>query len=255
LLYFVSEQKKKETSTIFWKKYIHTFEIFDTFHLLFVIQMSVCKNQERESKRNPTTNTMYDNPEYQTNFHLNALNRLENELRNCVRSIPRQNFSDYKSASPPPPPPRSLFAGSDADIYSRSAVQRYVVQRLAAELHSPNESSRKFVPFSTFQEVLRVENPSDLYKLDPEVQERHKTPAKQQSSMSAPQTDRAILAPLGLPPSIAATKPSPGPVLQEADALLQNPSSTSVASTTRVLLDAPRYPQLRSEPRIVAYSR
>ena len=202
---------------------------------------------------------MYNNPEYQTNFHLNALNRLENELRNCVRSLPRQNFSDYKSAPggvPPPAPPLSPFSATDTDIYSRSAVQRYVVQRLAAELHATKESSRKFVPFSTFQEVLLVENPSDLCKLDPEVQERFDGPTKQQSSVSLPQSDRAVLAPLGLPPSVVAASRSAqnAPTASRNEGEV-NPSSSATLHGPSVLLDLPRYPQLRNEPRIVAYSR
>lgn len=116
---------------------------------------------------------------YQRVLHKHALSRLETELRGFVQTMPRRELPKYDpvtGASPValiPPHQRVPKDAEMADrVYSRSAVQRYVLQLLAAELHAPLEDTRQFVPFETFRDVLQAPNAVDLSKLNPQVNDR-----------------------------------------------------------------------------------
>jgi hypothetical protein len=78
-------------------------------------------------------------------------------------------------------------------VYSRSAVQRYVLQKLAMELHGPLEQHREEVPFEVFRDVLQAPNSVDFSKLNPNVETRPYHHPSGDRSGSAQQ-----LTPLGL---------------------------------------------------------
>ncbi|CUG92616.1 Hypothetical protein, putative [Bodo saltans] len=149
---------------------------------------------------------------YQRVLHKHALSRLETELKSFVQSMPRRELPTYRnsdgsiniaaatsaanalganSSFSSPPPPSSIRIDKDsamADrVYSRSAVQRYVLQKLAMELHGPLEASREEVPFEVFRDVLQAPNSVDFSKLNPNVEERtYYHPTTQQPQLTPP---------------------------------------------------------------------
>lgn len=128
--------------------------------------------------------------EFQATLHRNALGRLERELRQFIRTMPRQELPTYHGAAPPPPPPPLPSDPDMADrVYSRSVAQRYVLQRLAQELHGPLEEKRYDVPLSVFQEVLQVPNSLDLPRLHPHVVDRVVVPERSTSNITRSAND------------------------------------------------------------------
>ncbi len=110
-----------------------------------------------------------------------SFGKLENHLREYVRSIPFRPAPTYIPPGEKPPPPArpskfnpdwdEVFERDETqqDILNHSASFRYCTQRLATGLHSPYELSRRFVEYKDFARVLSVPNPTNYEQLDPRV--------------------------------------------------------------------------------------
>jgi hypothetical protein len=187
---------------------------------------------------------------YQQLLHKHALSRLEGELKHFVSTMPRRELPKYlehvsdvavigrtgsmrSSSSSVPHLLATPTAASDLDdssakadrVYSRSAVQRYVLQLLAAELHAPLEQSRQEVPFETFREVLQAPNSVDLEKLNPKVVDRplvetNPTEWKSPIGLTPPSLLRGSSQSNLMPPSLGSTTLTPS--LQQHQAALNN---------------------------------
>lgn len=145
---------------------------------------------------------------YQDLIHSSAMARLETELRDFVRSRPLSKWSEYDgngggyqaggkfplskksqsgngggeedgsaNTSAPLAPDRNYFVERPAKesaerIYSRSSVQRYILQRLAAELNGHQEIAREFHSYEAFKKALSVPESTKLDLIKPNVVER-----------------------------------------------------------------------------------
>ena len=136
---------------------------------------------------------------FQDMIHATAMARLEREVKDFIRSRPVSNWSEYagngggyhpttgkfpiaEDEKLPPeieedPRKRAMFyserpAAESADrVYSRSAAQRYILQRLATELHGPDEQAREFHSYETFKEALAAPESDKLQLINPRVVE------------------------------------------------------------------------------------
>ena len=112
-----------------------------------------------------------------------SFGKLENHLREYVRSIPFRPAPTYVGpAGKMPPPARpskfredwdQVFERDPAqqDILEHSASFRYCTQRLAMGFHSPYERDRQVIDYKTFSKVLAVPNPTNYESLDPHVED------------------------------------------------------------------------------------
>ena len=140
---------------------------------------------------------------FQDLIHATAMARLEREVKDFIRSRPVSNWTEYAGNAggyhpttgkfpiaedeklPPEieedPRKRAMFyterpSAESADrIYSRSAAQRYILQRLATELHGPDEVSRQFHSYETFKEALAAPESDKLQIINPRVVEPEQT--------------------------------------------------------------------------------
>lgn len=137
---------------------------------------------------------------YQDLVHASAMTRLETELRDFLRSRPLSQWAEYDGngggyqasgkfplPSPSGPdgglhasaldPNKNYYAERSAKesaerIYSRSSVQRYILQRLAAELNGPQEVKRDFHSYEAFKIALASPEGAKLDLIKPNVVER-----------------------------------------------------------------------------------
>jgi hypothetical protein len=110
-----------------------------------------------------------------------SFGKLENHLREFVRSIPFRPAPTYvppgQKASPPARPSKfrddwdQVFERDPVqqDILNHSASFRYCTQRLAMGFHSPYEEDRRVIDYKDFAKVLSVPNPTNYEQLDPHV--------------------------------------------------------------------------------------
>jgi hypothetical protein len=171
---------------------------------------------------------------FQEIVHVKAVERLDRELRRFIHSIP---FDQTRRSA------ASIAVESDPlaaeRIYSRSDIQRYLIQRLAAELHGPVEQSREVHPFSLFKEVLSSPSSShELHRLDPKVVEQPQGAVEVQQSP----TGQGYSTRVDHSATFAATN---------TDTTAENRSPPS--SQRRVLLDTGGYPNVDTGEILIAH--
>lgn len=173
---------------------------------------------------------------YQTLVTVEALQRLEEELKEAVWAIPRAELPTFVSKDPElrakmeqereeeirKQQERAKDVGSADHIYSRSAAQRFILQLLANDLHGPDEQSRDFHDYQVFKTLLSEYGCPNIDRLKPNVTSFDRPP---QGSFRKP-------------PDVFGAKPS-SPLSQRVDEPLSKPvppqSSQQVSDTTTEL--------------------
>lgn len=171
---------------------------------------------------------------YQGVLNATCVAQLESQLKDYVWSIPHQGIPTYSKAPSPPSSTRHLQTQPRDLPYSRSAVQRYIMQELAVDLHGPEEKSRVVHDFGTFRDALKAPETADLERIHPHVED---IVQKQESQEYKPADTKGDV--------FAPPQPHELPVVEVAK-VAPVPSSPDKSSVQQATPAAPKPPHSRT---------